>query len=78
MNVACGAALSAGCAGLFRSVSIDEALGFTYDRWQPIETYRSCGFVPSFISLLQDFAIPVPEGYTSEGAQDVYKRQVGP
>lgn len=69
VNVACGAALSAGCAGLFRSVSIDEALGFTYDRWQPIETYRSCGFVPSFISLLQDFAIPVPEGYTSEGAQ---------
>lgn len=70
-NTVVGLALAAGVLNTFQTVKIEEALGFAYDRWQPIETYRSYGFVPGFISLLQDFAIPVPEGYSREAAEEL-------
>lgn len=71
VNVAVGAALLFAGAEVYQAVKVDEVLGFTYDRWQPIETYRSCGFAPSFLSVLQDFEIPVPDGYSREGAEEL-------
>ncbi|MDO4436776.1 MAG: LTA synthase family protein [Coriobacteriaceae bacterium] len=71
VNLIAGLALLCGGATVYQTAKVDEVLGFTYDRWQPIETYRNCGFVPSFVSLLQDFAIPVPEGYSRESAQEL-------
>ena len=67
-NLIVAAALAGVFASTFSTTSIEEGLGFSYDRWQPITTYRARGFVPAFIAVAQDLAVPEPEGYTEEGA----------
>lgn len=69
MNLGVAAALIAGLVGACATVNVGQLLGFTYDRLEPIETYRRYGFVPGFMALLQDLPIPVPEGYVSADAQ---------
>lgn len=67
-NLIVAAALAGVFASTFSTTSIEEGLGFSYDRWQPITTYCARGFVPSFIAVAQDLAVPEPEGYTEDGA----------
>lgn len=65
----------AGClAAAYGSVGMEEDLGLVYDRWMPITTYRTGGFIPSFIAVAQDLPIPVPEGYSDDGARDALAR----
>lgn len=67
-NLVAAAVLAGAFASVFSTAPIEEALGFSYDRWQPITTYRARGFVPAFVAVAQDLAVPEPEGYTEEGA----------
>ena len=62
MNLGVAAALIAGLVGACATVNVGQLLGFTYDRLEPIETYRRYGFVPGFMALLQDLPIPCPRG----------------
>ncbi len=65
----------AGClAAAYGSVGMEEDLGLVYDRWMPVATYRTGGFIPSFIAVAQDLPIPVPEGYSDDGARDALAR----
>lgn len=58
-------------AGYFGSTSMERDLGLSYNRWQPIETYKAAGFIPAFTAILQDLAIPVPEGYGDAQAAEL-------
>ena len=58
-----GVALVAGLASFFNGARLEERIGVGYDRWMPINTYQSLGFVPTFIEIAQDLEIPEPEGY---------------
>lgn len=53
----------------YGSISMKDDLGFVYDSWMPITTYRQNGFLPSFIAVAQDLPIPEPDGYSQEEAQ---------
>lgn len=63
-----GASLVGVMAGMFNNVKLEDALEVAYDRWMPITTYQTLGFVPAFIEVAQDFPIPVTEGYDGKGA----------
>lgn len=69
-NLLAAAVLAGSFCSAFSTVGIEDALGFSYSRWQPIETYRARGFVPSFVAVAQDLAVPEPDGYTDEGAAE--------
>lgn len=58
----------------FDNVSIDRDLGMDYNRWQPVETYRACGFVSTFAALLQDMDISEPEGYEETSAESLQQK----
>ncbi|MBM6756503.1 LTA synthase family protein [Collinsella tanakaei] len=70
VNLCCAGAVAAAMAFGFTTVNFEEALDFTYDRWWPIATYSSCGFIPSFIAVAQDLPIPEPDDYTDEQADE--------
>lgn len=63
-----GVSLVGVMAGMFNSVKLEDTLEVAYDRWMPITTYQTLGFVPAFIEVAQDFPIPVPEGYDGKSA----------
>ena len=63
VNCAVGIALVLGMNNLFNTTKLEEALEAEYDRWMPINTYSALGFVPAFVEIAQDIAIPVPENY---------------
>lgn len=48
--------------------------GFTMYYWRTAETYTDQGFIPSFMTAVQDLPIPVPEGYSVERAQELIAR----
>ncbi|MBY4798307.1 LTA synthase family protein [Collinsella sp. AGMB00827] len=60
--------------GLYHSVQLDRDLQIGYSRWDPLSSYRASGFIPVFTSILQDFAIKVPEGYTASEADELTER----
>lgn len=70
-NTSVGLALTAALCGSFWTVKLEETLQFTYDRWMPLTTYETLGFVPAFIEIAQDVSIPVPEGYDESDAEEL-------
>lgn len=71
VNFASGFVLTVCCMHLFNAVKLDQVLGIAYDRWTPIATYNSLGFVPSFIEVAQDLAIAVPENYDARETESL-------
>lgn len=69
-NLALAGCLVAGIAVPLSAVKIEEALQFTLDRWMPITSYKLEGFLPGFLTLVQDLAIPKPEGYSDDAAHE--------
>lgn len=55
----------------FSSIDLEQALDFGFDRWQPITTYVSQGFLTSFTEMINELPIEKPAGYTSDEAQDI-------
>lgn len=55
----------------FSSIDLEQALDFGFDRWQPITTYVSQGFLTSFTEMISELPIEKPAGYTSDEAQDI-------
>lgn len=56
------------------SVDLGEALDVRVDYWDSIGFYRTHGFLPSFLMVLQDMALERPEGYSDEGAARTEER----
>ncbi|MDY4042141.1 MAG: LTA synthase family protein [Collinsella sp.] len=71
VNLALAALAAFGIQHTYASVSLEGDLGISYNRWQPITTYQSIGFIPSFLSVLQDLAIPVPDDYSDAQAEEL-------
>ena len=65
LAIACGN----GIQGWFASNQVADALEISFDNWQPINTYVARGWIPSFSIMVQNLAIPQPDGYTIESAQ---------
>ena len=55
----------------FSSIDLEQALDFGFDRWQPITTYTSQGFITSFTEMVNELPIEKPEGYTPDEAQSI-------
>lgn len=70
-SVCTGFVLIVGLATFFNGAKLEERLGVSYDRWMPITTYQTLGFVPAFIEVAQDFAIPVPDAYDKAEAEEL-------
>ncbi|MBE6469208.1 MAG: LTA synthase family protein [Coriobacteriaceae bacterium] len=69
-NLALAVVVMFGIHHAYLNVSLERDLGISYDRWQPITTFTNIGFVPSFLAIMQDLAIPVPDGYDDAQAAD--------
>lgn len=65
--VACAVLLAA--AVLVPSYADD--LGVSVSGWNPLSSYRSQGFLPSFVKVGQDMVPEAPEGYTDEQALEL-------
>lgn len=71
VNLALGAVLTFYGVYTFDTVKLFQVLEVAYDRWTPIVTYKTIGFVPSFIEVAQDLAIAVPEGYDAQETESL-------
>ena len=71
VNLVCALVAWSGVSSGFQNVKLEELLGFSYDRWWPISSYSSYGFVPVFTAIAQNFAIDVPDGYSSLQARKI-------
>ena len=60
----------------FSSIDLEQALDFGFDRWQPICTYVSQGFITSFTEMVNELPIEKPEGYTSDEAKNIEQELV--
>lgn len=68
-NLCCFVVIAGLSVSGFGGMDIEEALGFGFDRWQPIMTYTEQGFVTAFTTMLNDLPIEKPEGYTADKAE---------
>lgn len=68
-------ARAAGCAALLAAAvlvpSYADDLGISVSGWTPLASYRTQGFLPSFVKLAQGMALREPEGYSDEGAREL-------
>lgn len=69
-----GVLLLVSLGSLLHRVKLEEAIEFEYDRWMPITTYQTLGFVPAFVEVAQDLEIPEPEGYDGRQTQSAIER----
>lgn len=60
----------------FSSIDLEQALNFGFDRWQPICTYVSQGFITSFTEMVNELPIEKPEGYTPDEAKNIEQELV--
>ena len=68
-NLGCAAGCAVLLAVLVACPSYADDLGVSVGGWNPLASYRSQGFIPSFVKLAQGMAIEEPEGYTDDGAR---------
>lgn len=55
----------------FTQVSFVDTLGIKVRAWCPLDDYQAFGFIPSFASGVQAIFVTPPEGYTTEGAEEL-------
>ena len=55
----------------FSNIDLEQSLDFGFDRWQPITTYASQGFITSFTEMVNELPIEKPEDYTPDEAQSI-------
>ena len=60
----------------FSSIDLEQTLDFGFDRWQPICTYVSQGFITSFTEMVNELPIEKPEGYTPDKAKNIEQELV--
>lgn len=72
-NTCCCILVAAIAVSGFGNLDIETALGFDFDRWWPISTYTSQGFVTAFTTMLNDLPIDKPEGYSANEAESIQK-----
>ncbi len=60
----------------FSSIDLEQALDFGFDRWQPICTYVSQGFITSFTEMVNELPIEKPEGYTDDETKNIEQELV--
>lgn len=71
LNSSLGVILAVLMSSAFCGIRLDQVIRYSYDRWMPLTTYQELGFVPAFIEVAQDLAIPVPDGYNAGEAQEL-------
>ncbi|MDO4797018.1 MAG: LTA synthase family protein [Coriobacteriales bacterium] len=70
-NLAGGAASLGLLCVLVLVPSYTDVYGVTMEYWYTLDYYQMQGFLPSFFAVMQDMPIHKPDGYTTEGAQQL-------
>ena len=70
-NLCCFVAIAGATTAGFGGMDIETTLGFGFDRWWPISTYTSQGFITAFTTMLNDLPIDKPEGYSASEAEQL-------
>ena len=68
VNVLVAIACFSGLAALVTVPDYKDAWGISTGDWFSKESYRTYGFIPSFVSAAQNMSVEPPEGYTEEEA----------
>lgn len=72
------AAGALGCAALLAASlvvpSYADDFGIQVSAWDPLGSYHTYGFIPSFVKLTQSMTLQPPEGYTEQGARELAER----
>lgn len=71
VNVICAVFAITGAFGLYTNVKLEDALEFSYDRWWPISSYSTYGFIPTFTATAQNFEIEEPEDYDHDETEEL-------
>ena len=71
-RVAVNLGAACACAALLAAAvcvpSYADDLGVSVSGWAPLSSYRTQGFLPSFVTLAHGMSLEEPEGYSDEGA----------
>ena len=73
-NLGLAALCSAALSALVLVPSYADVFGLEMRYWYSIDCYQAQGFLPSFITVLQDMPIRKPKGYTDDLANETLKR----
>ena len=71
VNLVCALIVWSGATAAFADYKLEDELDFAYDRWWPINSYRTYGFIPVFTASAQNFEIEKPDNYTTENAEAI-------
>lgn len=71
VNIMCALITWSCVSSAFANVKLEDALDFSYDRWWPISSYQTYGFIPVFTATAQNFEIEQPDNYSDVEAQDI-------
>lgn len=66
-----GLSLCLGFGCCLSRVSFSDDLGFSRGYWDALGVYRQQGFLGSFITLVQNAQIQIPDGYSEEEAREI-------
>ena len=71
VNIMCALITWSCVSSAFANVKLEDALDFSYDRWWPISSYQTYGFIPVFTATAQNFEIERPDNYSDIEVQDI-------
>lgn len=71
VNIMCALITWSCVSSAFANVKLEDALDFSYDRWWPISSYQTYGFIPVFTATAQNFEIKQPDNYSDIETQDI-------
>ncbi len=74
VNLLCALVVWTAGTSAFQNYKLEDELGFTYNRWWPISSYQSLGFIPTFTAFAQNFEIEQPDNYTDEDALSIQEQ----
>ena len=71
VNTACALAVGGAALGFFNTVDLADTYGTDKAVWQPLVSYKTQSFMPSFLTLAQQMRLTAPDGYTQDGAEQL-------
>ena len=71
VNIMCALIAWSCVSSAFANVKLEDALEFSYDRWWPISSYQTYGFIPVFTATAQNLEIKQPDNYSDIETQDI-------
>ena len=71
VNMACALEVGGATLGFLNTVDLAETYGTDKAVWQPLVSYKTQSFMPSFLTLVQQMRLTAPDGYTQDAAEQL-------